>query len=144
MRWSDCADEQAGLHLCCLHTLERTFSRDKAQFKTSIYHQDQYEWNQSKSFHNTCINYFDFGLVLYVPVNSYGHVRVVSSPYHTFSWASMTKCLTTTSCTFFFACNWQQPLGKRMAIEIFLRYSMGTGFNGSGDCWICSQTNICS
>ena len=25
-----------------------------------------------------------FGLVLYVPVNSYGHVRTVSSPNHTF------------------------------------------------------------
>ena len=25
-----------------------------------------------------------FGLVLYVPVNSYGHVGTVSSPYHTF------------------------------------------------------------
>ena len=26
----DCADAQAGLHLCCTHTLEDRFSRDKA------------------------------------------------------------------------------------------------------------------
>ena len=33
-----------------------------------------------------------FGLILYVPVNSYGHVGTVSSPNHTlFSWASLTK-----------------------------------------------------
>ena len=25
-----------------------------------------------------------FGLILYVPVNSYGHVGMVSSPYYTF------------------------------------------------------------
>ena len=32
-----------------------------------------------------------FGLILYVPVNSYGHVGTVSSPNHTFSsWASLT------------------------------------------------------
>ena len=27
---------------------------------------------------------FAFDLMLYVPVNSYGHVGTVSSPYHTF------------------------------------------------------------
>ena len=37
-----------------------------------------------------------FSLMLYVPVNSYGHVGVVSSPNHTFSWASLTKRLTST------------------------------------------------
>ena len=30
------------------------------------------------------------GLILYISVNSYGHVETVSSPYHTFSWASLT------------------------------------------------------
>ena len=40
---------------------------------------------------------FCFGLVLYAPVNSYGHVGMVSSPNHTFySWASLTKRLTST------------------------------------------------
>ena len=34
-------------------------------------------------------------------VNSYGHGRTVSSPNHTFSWASLNKQLTSTSCTYF-------------------------------------------
>ena len=40
-------------------------------------------------------------LLLYVPVNSYGHYETVSSPNHTFSWASLNKQLTSTSCTYF-------------------------------------------
>ena len=35
----------------------------------------------------TCL----FALLLYVPGNSYGHGRTVSSPNHTFSWASLNK-----------------------------------------------------
>ena len=34
-------------------------------------------------------------------VNSYGHGGTVSSPYHTFSWASLNKQLTSTSCTYY-------------------------------------------
>ena len=34
-------------------------------------------------------------------VNSYGHGGTVSSPNHTFSWASFNKHLTSTSCTYF-------------------------------------------
>ena len=34
-------------------------------------------------------------------VNSYGHCGTVSSPNHTFSWASLNKQLTSTSCTYF-------------------------------------------
>ena len=34
-------------------------------------------------------------------VNSYGHGGTVSSPSHTFSWASLNKQLTSTSCTYF-------------------------------------------
>ena len=34
-------------------------------------------------------------------VNSYGHGGMVSSPNHTFSWASLSKGLTRTSCTYF-------------------------------------------
>ena len=47
--------------------------------------------------------YFDryFGPLLYVPVNSYGHVGTVSSPKHFFSWTSLNKRLTSTSCTYF-------------------------------------------
>ena len=38
--------------------------------------------------------FFFFGLMLNVPVNNYGHVGMLRSPYHTFSWASLTKQLT--------------------------------------------------
>ena len=34
-------------------------------------------------------------------VNSYGHGGTVSSPNHTFSWASLNEQLTSTSCTYF-------------------------------------------
>ena len=34
-------------------------------------------------------------------VNSYGHGGMVSSPSHTFSWASLNKQLTSTTCTYF-------------------------------------------
>ena len=33
-------------------------------------------------------NIFWLGLILYIPVNSYGHVRTLSSPNHTFFWES--------------------------------------------------------
>ena len=57
-----------------------------------------------------------FGLLIYVPGNSYGHVRTVSSPNHTFSWASLNKRLT----------------------------SLGPGWDQTRDPWICSQIRICS
>ena len=34
-------------------------------------------------------------------VNGYGHGGTLSSPNHTFSWASLNKQLTSTSCTYF-------------------------------------------
>ena len=34
-------------------------------------------------------------------VNSYGHCWTVSSPNHTFSWASLNKRVTSNSCTYF-------------------------------------------
>ena len=55
-------------------------------------------------------------------VNSYGHCGTVSSPSHTFSWASLNKQLTSTSCTYF-RLYWQQPFlndsaeGRRMTVE---------------------------
>ena len=53
--------------------------------------------------HDNCnfniVNVCLFGLILYISVNSYGHVEMVSSDNHTFSWASLTKRLTSTSCT---------------------------------------------
>ena len=44
-----------------------------------------------------------FVLLLYVQsqVNSYGHGGMVTSPYHTFSWASLNKQFTSTSRTYF-------------------------------------------
>ena len=38
---------------------------------------------------------------VYIPVNSYGHVEKVSSPNHTFFWASLTKQLISTKCAYF-------------------------------------------
>ena len=50
--------------------------------------------------------YKDFYSSLFVccftsKVNSYGHCGTVSSPNHTFSWASLNKRLTSNSCTYF-------------------------------------------
>ena len=36
-----------------------------------------------------------------VTVNSYGHVKMVSSPNHTFPWMSFTKRIISTLCTYF-------------------------------------------
>ena len=47
------------------------------------------------------IKLFFIWLMFYVPVNSYSHVRTVSSPSNTFSWASLSKRLTSTSYTYF-------------------------------------------
>ena len=63
-------------------------------------------------------------------VNSYGHCGTVSSPNHTFSWASLNKQLTSNH-AHTFACNWQQPFmndsaeGRRMTVEI-ISWSIST------------------
>ena len=44
---------------------------------------------------------FLFVLLFMSQVNSYGHGGRVSSPNHTFSWASLNKQLTSTLCTYF-------------------------------------------
>ena len=66
-----------------------------------------------------------FGLILYVPFNSYGHVGTVSSPIKTtlFSWASLTKQLSSSaSCTNFClkltTTLLESAEGRRMAVEI--------------------------
>ena len=49
-------------------------------------------------FHKVCCLF----VCCFTPqVNSYGHCGTVSSPNHTFSWASLNKQLTSTSCTYF-------------------------------------------
>ena len=76
------------------------------------------------AFYICCIysSFVLFGLVLYIPVNSYVHVWTVSSPNHTFFWASLTKRLTSTLCTYF--CLYltttllESAEGRRMAVEI--------------------------
>ena len=42
-----------------------------------------------------------FALLLYLPVNSYGHGGTFSSHNHTFSWANLNKRLTSNLCTYF-------------------------------------------
>ena len=42
-----------------------------------------------------------FVVLIYVPVNSYGHFGMVSSPNHTFSWVGLNKRLNSTLCTYF-------------------------------------------
>ena len=92
-----------------------------------------------------------FDLIHYVSVNSYGHVEMVSSSNHTFSWTSLTKWLTSTSCTYF-VYNWQHPFlnqqkeenGGRNYFMINLHKIMGLGRDRIRDPWNCSQTCICS
>ena len=71
----------------------------------------------------------------------YGHCGTVSSPNHTFSWASLNKQLTSTILpAHTFACNSQQPFlndsaeGRRMTVEIIhdqspRKYGTGPGSN---------------
>ena len=62
------------------------------------------------------------GFILDLSVNSYGHVGMVSSPNHTFSWASLAKRLTSTSCTYnrlyLTATLLESAEGRRMAVEM--------------------------
>ena len=63
-----------------------------------------------------------FVLLLYALSQQLWSWRDGQFTYHTFSWASLNKQLTSTSCTL--ACNWQQPFlndsaeGRRMTVEI--------------------------
>ena len=85
-------------------------------------------------------------------VNSYGHGGTVSSPNHTFSWASLNKQLTSTSCTYFrlwlttILLEWfsgKEENDSRNYFIINLHESMGPGRDWTRDPWICSQTRIC-
>ena len=84
--------------------------------------------------------------------NSYGHGGTVSSPNHTFSWASLNKQLTSTSCTYFrlqlttTLLEWfsgRKENDRRNHFMINLHESMGPGRDRTRDPWICSQTRIC-
>ena len=85
-------------------------------------------------------------------VNSYGHCGTVSSPNHTFSWASLNKQLTSTSCTYFrlllttTLLEWfsgREENDRRNYFMINHHESMGPGRDRTRDPWICSQTRIC-
>ena len=90
-----------------------------------------------------------FCLMLYVPVNSYGHVRMVSSPNHTFflgnlPWLSGKPVLHSHT----LACSWQQHFlnqqeenGRRNYFMINLEESIGWDPDPTRDPWICSQTH---
>ena len=84
-------------------------------------------------------------------VNSYGHGGTVSSPNHTFSWASLNKQLTSTSCTYFRLLlttnllEWfsgREENDRRNYFMINLHKSMGPGRDRTRDPWICNQTSI--
>ena len=86
-------------------------------------------------------------------VNSYGHCGTVSSPNHTFSWASLNKQLTSNSCTYIrlklttTLLEWisgKEENDRRNYFMINLHESMGPGRDRTRDPRICSQTPICS
>ena len=85
-------------------------------------------------------------------INSYGHGGTVSSPNHTFSWASLNKQLTSTLCTYFRLYltttllerfSGREENDRRNYFMIKLHESMGPGQDRTRDPWICSQTRIC-
>ena len=91
---------------------------------------------------------FWFGLLFYVPVNSYGHVGTDNSPYLIFSFACLTLTKQLTSCTYFHlqltTTLLESVEGKRTTVEILLwSISMGQGRIQTLEPWIYSQTHIC-
>ena len=85
-------------------------------------------------------------------VNSYGHGGTVSSLTTLFSWASLNKQLTSTSCKYFCVyltttlLEWfrgREENDHRNYFMINLQESMGLGLDWTRDPWICSQTRIC-
>ena len=46
-------------------------------------------------------DFFLLRLWFNIPVNSYGHVEMLSQPNHTFPGQALTKWLTSTPCTYF-------------------------------------------
>ena len=85
-------------------------------------------------------------------VNSYGHGGTVSSPNHTFSWTSLNKQLTSTSCTYFCLCltttllewfNEREEKDCRNYFMINYHESKRPDWDRTPNPWICSQTHIC-
>ena len=70
----------------------RTFDKHFGLFfaaKSKLDRKIQYHKNRTFLFLFVCL----FVLLLYVPVNSYGHYEMVSSPKHTFSWTSIEQAV---------------------------------------------------
>ena len=84
-------------------------------------------------------------------VNSYGHGETVISPNHTFSWASLNKQLTSTSCTYFclsltttlLEFSGREENDRRNYFMINHHESMGPSQDRTRDPWICRETRIC-
>ena len=102
---------------------------------------------KTHSFKSVCL----FVLLLYVPGNSYGHGRLVRSPNHTFSWASLNKWVTRTSCTYFSLLltktllDWFSGREENDCRNYFMINLHKTpGWDRTHDPWICSQAHICS
>ena len=84
------------------------------------------------------------GLMLYVPVNSYGHVGMVSSPNHTFFLGKLqlaviqyfvhTLWLVTQQP---FLNQWERENDRRNYFKIKIHKIMGPGLDPTLDPWIC-------
>ena len=87
-----------------------------------------------------------FVLLLYVPVNSYGHGGRVSSPNHSFSWANLNKQLTNNSCIYFclqLATTLLEWISGREENNR-RNYCIVPGQDLTHNPWICSQMRICN
>ena len=87
-------DVQAGIH-----TIEGSHSYGKTNFM-SLYHQVVHK-HRFKVYLVGVKGIYCLFCCFTSQINSYGHCGTVSSPNHTFSWASLNKQLTSTSCTYF-------------------------------------------
>ena len=93
-----------------LHTRKRHIVADRVRTNTICpLHFGGVGYNHIAALHGLKLHTCFWARVLFVclfccftsQVNSYGHGATVSSPNHTFSWASLNKQLTSTSCTYF-------------------------------------------
>ena len=130
-KWISFTDQQyyARSQLAVLHWKENV---DRGL--TSVYNppppetrEIQKEKSEKKNYE---VLFFVFVLLRYVPGQQLWSCCDAQLPNHTFSWASLNKQLTSTSCTHF-GLNWQQPFlndsaeGRRMTVEI-ISWSIST------------------
>ena len=115
-----CTNQNILKKLLLLTQINLTFSMDWTRFVLGLL---------LCGFAIACHQLFDwlFGLMLYVPVNSYGHVGMDSSPnLHFFPGQAWLSSLTSTSCTY--SKTWlKRPLKKKTKIGFQDRLSLITG-----------------